>query len=164
MLDPLTALGVASNILSFIDFGVKLASGAIGIYGSIEGASKDNMALEAITRDLSEMSDDLGQNARMLKRMRVGTNRVSQATMSQVPPLLQLASHCNQLADNLINTLEKLKVKGSFKAMKSGAATLKTLLKADEIAALQRSLNDARSQMTIRITILIRYALIERCT
>lgn len=38
-MDPLTAIGLASNILSFIDFGVKLTAAAYEVYGSADGAT-----------------------------------------------------------------------------------------------------------------------------
>jgi hypothetical protein len=39
-MDPLTAIGLAGNILAFIDFGTKLVTAAYEVYESKEGATK----------------------------------------------------------------------------------------------------------------------------
>jgi hypothetical protein len=38
-MDPLTAIGLAGNILAFIDFGTKLAKAAYEVYESKDGAT-----------------------------------------------------------------------------------------------------------------------------
>ena len=45
MLDPLLALGVASNVISFIDLGGKFMAGVVSIDGSVEGSLKENMGV-----------------------------------------------------------------------------------------------------------------------
>lgn len=52
MLDPLTALSVASSVIQIIDFGCKLVSETQQIYHSASGATKDNVTLREITEDI----------------------------------------------------------------------------------------------------------------
>lgn len=51
-MDPLTALGLASNIVQFVDFASKLISQSHEIYQSADGALEDNVALEHVAKNL----------------------------------------------------------------------------------------------------------------
>jgi hypothetical protein len=59
MLDPLTALGVASHIVQFVDFTVKLISKSHEIYNSTDGALIANKDLEAIAAHLNRLTERL---------------------------------------------------------------------------------------------------------
>ena len=62
-MDPIAAIGFAANILQFINFGCKLVSESQQIYNSVEGASVETLELEAISKhlhDLIEQVDVLG--------------------------------------------------------------------------------------------------------
>jgi hypothetical protein len=158
MLDPLKALGVVSNVLSFIDFSGKLISGAVSIYGSAEGASKDHVDVESVTIDLSEMSGKLSQD---IKTLTLNTGAAAAHLSGTAPSvhqeaLCKLALRCKQLADDLIQTLQKLK----YKIYKSGLAAIKIPLKSKDIARCKRTLDDIRSQITARMVSLIRYVVL----
>ena len=57
MLDPITALGVAGNVVQFVDFGVNLLTRGFEIRQT--GSTRGNDKLEALTRDLINLSDNL---------------------------------------------------------------------------------------------------------
>lgn len=57
MLDPLTALGLASNIIQLVDFTSKLLSKTKDL--RFHGENVDNARLEAITVDLVYLSESL---------------------------------------------------------------------------------------------------------
>jgi hypothetical protein len=160
MLDPITALGVASNVLSFIDFSGKLISGAVSIYGSAEGASRDHINVEIVTIDLFEMSEKLSQD---IKALALETGAAAAHLEGTAPSvhqeaLCKLALRSKQLADDLIQMLQKLKVKsGKYKLFKSGLAAIKIHLKSEDIAQCKHTLDDLRSQMTARMISLLRY-------
>ncbi|KAL2060091.1 hypothetical protein VTL71DRAFT_9913 [Oculimacula yallundae] len=159
MLDPLTALGVASNVLALIDFSAKIISGAVSIYGSADGASKDHADVEAVAMDLSQMSGKLSDDIRALA-LNTGASLTAQSPSSPVSvhqeALCKLALRCRKLADDLIQSLQKLKVKSDkHKLFHSGRASIKILLKAEDIARYKRTLDDLRSEMTARMVSLI---------
>ena len=58
-MDPLTALGLAANIVQFVDFTSKLISQSHEIYRSADGALEDHVALENVANNLSKLSDEL---------------------------------------------------------------------------------------------------------
>ncbi|KAH7354678.1 hypothetical protein BKA65DRAFT_592827 [Rhexocercosporidium sp. MPI-PUGE-AT-0058] len=158
MLDPLTALGVASNVLSVIDFSGKIISGAVSIYGSADGASKDYADVESVAIDLSELSGKLSHDIRTLT-LNTGAAAVhlsGSAPSVHQEALCKLALRCKQLADDLIQALQKLKVKSDkHKMFKSGLASIKILLKSEDVARYERTLDDLRSEMTARMVSLI---------
>jgi len=51
-MDPATAIGLASGILSFVSFSTKLVSGAVKIYGSIDGALNEDRSRAAAASEL----------------------------------------------------------------------------------------------------------------
>jgi len=51
-MDPFTAIGLASNILSFIDFSAQLINGAREIYDSTTGTTEDNKSRESIVNEM----------------------------------------------------------------------------------------------------------------
>ncbi|KAK1976115.1 hypothetical protein LZ30DRAFT_322205 [Colletotrichum cereale] len=49
-MDPITAISLASNVISFIDFGTKVLSGARKVQEA--GALEDNETLESVVRQM----------------------------------------------------------------------------------------------------------------
>jgi hypothetical protein len=101
MLDPLTALGVASNVLS-VDFSGKLISGAVSIYDSVEGASKDHVDVENVTADLSKMSEKLSLdiNALYLNTSAAAAHLSGGTPSVHQEALCKLAMRCKNMADD----------------------------------------------------------------
>jgi hypothetical protein len=57
-MDPLTALGLASNIVQFVDFTSKLISTAHSLYTSTSGAKAEHLELEALANTLRGLADN----------------------------------------------------------------------------------------------------------
>ncbi|KAL8720956.1 MAG: hypothetical protein Q9181_007810 [Wetmoreana brouardii] len=54
-MESLAALGLASNILQFLDFGGKLISGTLELYHTVDGATSSNSVLEHLSKDLDHL-------------------------------------------------------------------------------------------------------------
>jgi hypothetical protein len=140
-LDPWTALGLASNIIQFIDFVWNLVSESKDIYRSTAGMLAENVELEVIANDLSQLSAQF-QNP--------SGGRV------RVPPdeegLRNLALRCSVLAEELLGTIQRLKVeKGPHRKWKSFRQALLSMSKKDKILELRTRLDWLRNEMTIQI-------------
>jgi hypothetical protein len=61
-MDPLSALSLAGNIVQFVDFGLKLLSGAVELYKSPSGTLAAHHELELVTTDLSALVIKLRQS------------------------------------------------------------------------------------------------------
>jgi hypothetical protein len=66
VLDPFSALGLASNIVQFIDFGCKLLSTGRELHNSTDGVLESNIELEVITKDLIDLDEKLMRSSGLL--------------------------------------------------------------------------------------------------
>ncbi|KAK7990193.1 hypothetical protein PG989_010508 [Apiospora arundinis] len=58
-MDPFAAIGLASAIITFIDFGSKIVKISKEIHGSASGTSNANADLENLTKSMGELAMDL---------------------------------------------------------------------------------------------------------
>jgi hypothetical protein len=58
-MDPLTALSLAGNILTFIDFSYKVISGANKVLSTSNGMTPENERLGVLVEDLNVVTQDL---------------------------------------------------------------------------------------------------------
>ncbi len=154
MLDPLTALSVASSVIQFVDFGVKLVSDGAELYE--KGRLGNNNELELITKDLTRLTED------------IATSTQPGQTHSGKPPskdehaLRELATSCKKIGEQLLDLLESLKVEKSGKMLEDGVASFRKALrnarKKGQIQNVEKRLKKMEDQLNINILALIRYA------
>lgn len=141
MIDPLAALGLAGNIVQFVDFSYVLVCESKALYESRTGATADNVLIETIITDLDLL------NAKL----------TAPSAPGQIPdPIRSLASQCKQVATDLLNVLDDIKVKGSHKKCKSFIQALRSVWKKEEIEALVRRMESLRSEMQFRLQVMMR--------
>ncbi|KAM7215860.1 hypothetical protein V8F06_008716 [Rhypophila decipiens] len=58
-MDPVTAIGLASGILSFVTFSSKLINGAIKIHNTEDGRLDENRTLELVVEEMRRLSERL---------------------------------------------------------------------------------------------------------
>ena len=147
-MDPLSSLGLASNLLQFVDFSRKLISGGVELYRSAEGASAANVELENITEDLQELSSKL---AVPKAQQGEGTTSVDDEAVRKI------AASCQQVSVELILVLQKIKVQSRHRKWDSARQALKSVWKENVIRSYSRRLDDLRSQLVTRIVAASRY-------
>jgi hypothetical protein len=141
-MEALAAVGLAGNIVQFIDFSCKLFDQANSIYHSQSGASKGAQDLEAITESLLDLSTRLDKS--LEKQYKLGDPKAQQT-------LKILAKGCHDTANELVTLLQSLRAKNAGSKWHSFRASLAGLLKESEINNLQKRLNDYRSQLIIEL-------------
>jgi hypothetical protein len=99
-MDPLTALSLASSVVQFIDFGLKILERGTEIKRSVDGAVAQNEAIEDTTRDL--------QNLLMKLRIQPQTSTGASLIPEQVS-LERLVKGCEETGSQLLTKLETLK-------------------------------------------------------
>ena len=157
MLDPLTALSLASNVVQFLDFSAKLVAKGNELYKSADGASVGNAELEDIAKDLQDL------NARLQQSTPSHNTNLTTLTTSDVA-LRKLSEQCSGVAGELIEVLDKLKVRGtSNRRWKSVRQALKGLMKKDEVGAIAQRLQNVRDELNLHILVSMRYALPNAC-
>ena len=142
MLDPLNALGLASNIIQFVDFGVKLFSTSKQIYRS--GSSTQNLDIDTITQDLEKLSGGLvpgGQSS----------------SDPSIKGLQDLAEKCQTIARELIDTLQGLGPQQRNQKWESFKAALRTKWSGFKVKATFSRLEAYRDQIMMHMVKLLRF-------
>ena len=156
MLDPLTALSLASAIVQFVDFGIKLVSEGVELYE--KGSLTDHDELELATEDLTKLSGNIIITTRRGQGHAVAaTSRLSK----EEDALLKLASSCEDIGRQLLHLLEGLKVPKSNHTLENRLASLRQAIrsarKKDQIYGLEKRLSRMQSQLSIHILTLLRH-------
>lgn len=139
-MDPVTATGLASAILSFVEFSWSVVRGAGEIYRSPTGVSKENISISMIIADLEDVTDDINTEIK-------GHSKAEQA-------LATLAKGCEELSRDLLRILERLKRKGDSRREALKVA-LRNIRKEKEIASIEKRLGEYRAEIVIRLNMLL---------
>lgn len=140
----LAALGLASNIVQFIDFGLTLFHEGKELYDSDEGGSAQRLELETVTEDLNDIAQELQQGA-------LPANKGDAA-------LRKLGADCEKLAKELLGILDKLKVKdGQNRKWASFKQAVKGMVKDGKIRNIEARLQKYREQLGERLLYILRF-------
>jgi hypothetical protein len=139
-MDPLTALGLAANILQFIDFSWTLVNSAKEVYGSKTGATRENSDLTNTISRLDDVTTELGTPASL---------------DPQQQSLCMLSAQCQILSKELRDILVSLTARPDSK-VGSARVAWKSWRKKDKITSLRGRLNEYRNQILLELAILLK--------
>ena len=139
------AVGFASSILTFIDFSQQLISGTFEVIKS--GSTSENTHVSNVVNDLRDVTKELSNRPR-------GYSKHEDA-------LQTLASECQELSEELQKLLEKLMVTAESSKWKSAKVALRSMWKKGEVAELENRLGKYRSQVLLRLVLILKYAAIK---
>ncbi|KAK3689146.1 hypothetical protein B0T22DRAFT_536141 [Podospora appendiculata] len=140
-MDPVTAIGLASGILSFLNFSTSLVQGAISIHDSLDGDLEQNRSLELVVGEMKQLS----------------TLLLSPDDSTLVGPekgLCGLASECRALSSKLLELLGKIKPKDSSSKTQSLWSALKNKMYEKEKIELEQRLDYCRGGLELHLTFL----------
>lgn len=142
-MDPLTAIAFAGTVLSFVDFSWKLLTGTCDVYRSSKGMTEHNAQISNVINELRSVTEDLHEAPS-------GNNKHEKA-------LRQLGSKCSELGDELMGLLKELK-RGDKKnsLWSSFRVKLVSMRKASEVEYMVEQLDEYRSEIMLRLTLLLR--------
>lgn len=168
-MDALTAIGLASNVLSFVQFASELIQASKEISSSPSGCTADVAALEKVYTRLQSLSSGL-KSCQLYKSEKVDDSDDSLSTdyheqkdrlkaVKAATALSDLAEQCVSDCDELLGITAKLKV-GSQPPGKwrSFQAALRKFWEKDKIAALEGRLQRAQRTMTLHFCMVTRSA------
>nr|RBQ86050.1 hypothetical protein FVER53263_13750 [Fusarium verticillioides] len=149
-MDPFTAIGLAGNILTFIDIGLKFVSQTKGIYDSQSNstAENDNLSIMA-TRFTSAMSEMQGK----LPNGNLSKDEIA---------LNALVEECSNISGELQNLLAELKAKKPKSKRSSMKAAFRDWRKKPEKDDLHKRLESSRQQLDLLLTTMTRFESLER--
>lgn len=142
-MEPLTAIGLAGNIITFIDFSYKVISGLNKGLDVASGMTSGNASLDHLMKDLSA---------------------ITQALISDAPPRTEnekqmhsLATNCHSLSEDLVEILHSLRVGDKKSKWKSVGVKWRSMRKEKDIEALERRLNGYQSEILLRLQVMFKY-------
>lgn len=141
-MDPVTAIGLASSILTFIEFSWELVTGAYEISKSTTGSTLENTHIGSVIEDLERVTEDLIPDL--------------EPTTKHGKALRQLAERCNKLSKDLSRILKKLQASDKGWKWQSLHVKLASLRKEKEIALIEKRLDQYRSQIVMRLSAMLR--------
>ncbi|MCJ1285389.1 hypothetical protein MMC26_004729 [Xylographa opegraphella] len=147
MLDPFTALSLASTVLQFVDFGSKLIKEGSELYHSADGASSANAELEKIAVNLKELTKKLETSSQ--------TETGSTENTEETDALKSLAESCSEAADELLNVLADLKVKGTNWQWQIVRQALRSSHKKGKISKMKKRLGELQKMLNTRLIVMM---------
>lgn len=143
-MDPASAIGLASSILTFIDIGYKIVTGTFQTAQT--GRAPHTQPIDAVTQDLNLAV------ARLSKPVTPNTSESEKA-------LGQIAARCQTLSKELLALLGRFKVQAAKPGM--SWETLKVVIRRirndSKVQELQKILGEYRSQILLHLVTILRY-------
>ena len=146
-MDPITAIGFAANILSFIDYSAKVISASADIYGSASCDTQDSRNSDVIAREMSRFAAKLQPPSNI-------------QLAGEEKALCNLAMECEALAKRILDLLDKLKPKYQKSKGSSLVAGIKTKFYEGERRRLEEQLSNCRDQLDLQLNHLTRWVLL----
>ena len=148
VLDPLTALGVASNAVQLVEFSSRIVSRGHKIYKSADGTLVENLELEAVTNGLLKANSTLRNSLRSYEVQRPLTDEETELRL--------ICDGCEGVGLELINALQRIKVQGKRRKWKSFRQALGSIYNKDQIDDLTKRLEGFRKQLDTHILVSLR--------
>jgi hypothetical protein len=145
VLDPLTAIGLAGNLVQFVDFSSKIVSKAKEIYNSAEGCLPEHNDAVTITKCLQTL------NSKLQGRIRTPTTANEQV-------LQELWVGCEEVAQELLGVLEIPKLEGNKSKWKSVGRALKDVRRGHKIERISKRLVHLRERLILTLLVDLRNA------
>ncbi|CAH0004044.1 unnamed protein product [Clonostachys byssicola] len=140
-MDPFTAIRLASNIITFIEFIIKVACSTSEIYHSETGETDENAALLKATTHLEKASGELSA-------------QLPVPCSSLEKKVADIALDCKREADKMLKILEPLQAPAKGK-LTSVTVALSTFWKRKDIQARSKRLAGLRSTLILQLVDLI---------
>jgi len=151
MLDPLTAISLASSVVQFTDFGIKLIRGSIKLYKTPDG----------VHADYADLETKIDHARKFAKRVMRPFDNTGEPMSRDEEELRELAKSCGLIALDLLSVLHDLKVKkpaGPGRMWESFRKVVeaRTPWNKDKIEALSKRLRTLQESMFQQVQVMMR--------
>lgn len=142
MLDPLTAISLAGNIVQFVDSSGKIISKTRELTKSSHGTTQEAYNAEIVIRDLLRLSEQLKD----------GVRAASATPHTEDDKALEdLCNGCISLSERIIKRLEKLKMGEGAGKPRAFLHALNAVWSQKELESEEAQLATYRSQLEFRV-------------
>lgn len=136
----LVALGIAGNVVQFVDFGIKTVKAARELYKSTEGTLKTLIEIEKQAIDQAHYFQS-----------------ISKGGLSKDPELLKLGAECSSVSKDLVALIRSLQVDPQKNRLVEVAAkSIKTHLARSRIKELEKALVKIRDTICTHLVVVLR--------
>ncbi len=165
-MDPFSALGLASNVVQFIDFALKLVNGAAEIAQSSKGLAERTLEFENVYVMLKGFGSSLQQDSASLPPSSIipgygpseGTSTHRDAIKVHTTALRNIGKDCSAVCDQLLTVVENIRVKGtSNRRIKSFVAAFNQALSGKKICELEERLRRFQTLLALHFFPLLKY-------
>ena len=157
-MDPISALGLAANVVQFIDIGCKLFSKSHALYKSATGVSVEDWELENIASSIGQLAEST--------IARMPPNGSIPGLPQNEQTLYNIAFACKNLADELKTMLKPLRIEdadeGSSRQWKAFVVAIRKMKKAGKIDAMAKRLDNLGRQLASCLATLFKCVYISR--
>jgi hypothetical protein len=136
-MEVIAVISLVGNIIQFIDFSSNLVSKTAQLYQSNKGALAENIDAETATNHLLLLNKKLKDSA----------------TAIGDGALQNLCKSCSTTAEELLATLDKVKLKGKQHTWESIRTALRIMRSKEEINKLERQLERFRQELNLHVTV-----------
>ncbi|KAJ8133152.1 hypothetical protein O1611_g474 [Lasiodiplodia mahajangana] len=149
-MDPLTAIGLAGNVIQFVQFTSDLTRTAVEICKSPTGCAADILTLDSLYQQLNNFNDRLASGHSSTMSAQLGGR--SCASALDIPSFRELSLLCKSDCEKLLSVVGTLKGKGGpGKRWQSFRTALRMVWRKEEIEELEKRLNRTQTTMTLHI-------------
>ncbi|KAK4041589.1 hypothetical protein C8A01DRAFT_34314 [Parachaetomium inaequale] len=131
-MEPLSALSLATAVAQFVHYGFKVVENAREIYGSLSGATEENLHLEKATREIQELLERLIPQS-------------SENPTSEEILLANVATECRSLSSQIFALLDKVRAKDPKSKIQSALAAVRSKHHEGEKLKLRRRLEECQA-------------------
>jgi len=148
VLDPVSALGVAGTTVQFIDFSTHLLSKASEYYKSADGGLLQHKDIAQVAASIGQLSNRLNVSLDRLEGLNTQTFEES--------ALKAIVEECRVNAQDLVTTLQRLRVHGDHKVWKSLRQAIKSEWKKQKIQRTHQRLNELPQSMVVYLLVIVK--------
>ncbi|KAI0381420.1 hypothetical protein F5Y04DRAFT_81768 [Hypomontagnella monticulosa] len=149
-MEALAAIGLASNVLQFVDLGYKLLLASKEMYSAGNGASHSNQGLDFMATEMKRLTRNLNKGVPMRQ------------VTDEEEALLKLAHECQRWSTDILALLDRLRNRNPNSKFEAFKAAVRNLKAKDERDRLEKGLDDCRKQLDIQLTSMFRSEALER--
>lgn len=142
-MDPATAIGLVSGILSFVGAAEKILKLTWTLYNSVEGSSEETETRLKVAESMTVIGNQILPN-----------NQTALAEEDRA--LVALAQECSELTNDMRKELQSIKPRRRKSKTQSGFAALKTLMVEPKIKGMEKRLEHCRDQLHFHVAALSR--------
>jgi hypothetical protein len=153
-MEAVAALGVAGNVVQFLDFATKLCVTSVEIYQRTSGASAANSQAETLLKSFVDTIDEISSDlAKYFTSLNAASTQAQQQGDTQI---CNIIADCQQVASDLTRRFDKLKTSGKPGKWKSFVAGVKCIWREKELEELHSRLKRNREELEWRIMLSLR--------